>query len=81
MLLKKVDLLESQTQQFKKLITNYEQSDSLHQEVVSTQKSYYIEKLASVNKDLKRETKKRKSYQAGFYGTLVAAILALILVK
>lgn len=81
MLLKKVDLLESQTQQFKKLITNYEQSDSLHQEVVSTQKSYYIKKLASVNKDLKKETKKRKSYQAGFYGTLVAAILALILVK
>jgi hypothetical protein len=81
MLLEKVDLLESQTQHYKKLIRNYEQNDSLNLEVVETQKVYYLEKLASFNEELKKETKKRKVYQAGLIGTVGAAILALIFIK
>ena len=81
MLLEKVDLLESQTQHYKELVRNYEQNDSLNSEVVETQKVYYLEKLASFNEALKKETKKRKAYQAGLIGTLGAAILALILIK
>jgi hypothetical protein len=81
MLLEKVDLLESQTQQYKELISNYEQSEYLNSEIVESQKTYYIERLDALNKDIKKETKKRKIYQAGLYGTLGAAILALLLIK
>lgn len=81
MLLKKVDLLESQTQQYKELIKNYEQNEYLNSEIVEVQKSYYIERLDVLNKEVKKETKKRKIYQAGLYGTLGAAILALLLIK
>jgi len=81
MLLKKVDLLESQTRQYKKLIRNYEQNDSVQSKLLESNKIYYLGKLESLNKDLKKETKKRKIYQFGMFGSIGAAILALILIK
>lgn len=81
MLLKKVDLLESQTQQYKLLVSNYEVNDSLNQKLLEDQKSYYIGRLSSLKKDLSKETKKKYLYKYGMFGTIGAAILAIILVK
>ena len=81
MLLKKVDLLESQTQQYKLLVGNYEVNDSLNQKLLEDQKSYYIGRLSSLKKDLSKEAKKKYLYKYGMFGTIGAAILAIILVK
>lgn len=81
MLLKKVDLLESQTQQYKLLVSNYEVNDSLNQKLLEDQKSYYIGRLSSLKENLYNETKKKSLYKYGMFGTIGAAILAIILVK
>ena len=81
MLLKKVDLLESQTQQYRKLIRNYEYNDSLHLELLESNKIYYLGKLDSLNKELKKESKKRKMYKLGMLGSITAAMLAIIFLK
>lgn len=81
MLLKKVDLLESQTQQYRKLIRNYEYSDSLHLELLESNKIYYLGKLDSLNKELKKESRKRKMYKLGMLGSITAAMLAIIFLK
>ena len=81
MLLKKVDLLESQTQQFKELVRNYEQNDSLNSELLEANKTYYLSRIASLNESIKKETKKRKIYQFGTFGSIGVAILALIFLK
>lgn len=81
MLLKKVDLLESQTRQYKLMIHNYEETDSLNQKFVEAQESYYISRLSSLNESLNKEKKKKTLYKAGLFGTIGAAILALIVIK
>jgi hypothetical protein len=81
MLLKKVDLLESQTQQYKLLVSNYEENDSLNQKLLEDQKSYYIGRLSSLKENLYKETKKKSLYKYGMFGTIGAAILAIIFVK
>lgn len=81
MLLKKVDLLESQTRQYRLLVKNCEESDSLNLKLLEDQDSYYISKLASLNKDIRKEHKRKNLYKAGMLGTLGAAILALIFIK
>lgn len=81
MLLKKVDLLESQTQQYKLLVRNYEQSDSLNSELLESNKTYYLSKISALNDSLKKETKKRKLSQLGIGGIGILAILAIILIK
>lgn len=59
MLLKKVDLLESQARQYKLMIHNYEETDSLNQKFVEAQESYYISRLSSLNESLNKEKKKK----------------------
>lgn len=81
MLLKKVDLLESQTQQYRLLVNNYEERDSLNQKLLEDQKSYYIGRLSSLKENLYKEVKKKSLYKTGMFGTLGAAILALIFIK
>ena len=81
MLLKKVDLLESQARQYKLMIHNYEETDSLNQKFVEAQESYYINRLSSLNESLNKEKKKKTLYKAGLFGTIGAAILALIVIK
>jgi len=81
MLLEKVDLLESQTQQYKLLVRNYEQSDSLNSELLESNKTYYLSKISALNDSLKKETKKRKLSQLGMGGIGILAILAIILIK
>ena len=81
MLLKKVDLLESQTQQYKELIKNYEHSDSVQSELLESNKIYYLGKIASLKENIVKETKKRKIYQLGMFGSIGIAIMTLILIK
>jgi hypothetical protein len=81
MLLKKVDLLESQTQQYKELVRNYEQNDSLNLKLLETNKTYYLSKISALNDSLKKETKKRKFCQLGMLGISGLGILALFLTK
>ena len=81
MLLKKVDLLESQTQQYKLLVSNYEVQDSLNQNLLETQKDYYIGRLSSLKENLRKEAKKKSLYKYWMFGTIGAAILALIIIK
>jgi len=81
MLLKKVDLLESQTQQYKLLISNYEENDSVNKRLLEVQKEYYIGRLSSLKENLYNENKKKSLYKYGMFGTIGAAILAIIFVK
>ena len=81
MLLKKVDLLESQTQHYKELIKNYDYNDSLSSELLEANKIYYLGKIATINETIKKEKKKRKIYQLGTFGSISIAILALIFLK
>ncbi len=81
MLLKKVDLLESQTQQYKLLVSNYEENDSVNKRLLEVQKEYYIGRLSSLKENVYNETKKKSLYKYGMFGTIGAAILAIIFVK
>lgn len=81
MLLDKVDLLESQTRQYKVLISNYEKSDTLKEGIIAANKEYYNSVINSLNDKLKAETKKRRLYQLGTFGTIGVAILSIILIK
>ena len=81
MLLEKTDLLESQTQQYKKLIKNYEYNDSVHSELLETNKKLYLRKIDSLNASLRKETKKRKLSQLGMFGTIGIAIVAVLFIK
>ena len=81
MLLKKVDLLESQTQQYKLLVSNYEENDSVNKRLLEVQKEYYIGRLSSLKENLYNESKKKSLYKYGMFGTIGAAILAIIFVK
>jgi hypothetical protein len=81
MLLEKVDLLESQTQQYKKLIQNYEYNDSVHSELLETNKKLYLRKIDSLNASLRKETKKRKLSQLGMFGTIGIAVVSVIFIK
>lgn len=81
MLLKKVDLLESQTQQYKLLVSNYEENDSVNKRLLEVQKEYYIGRLSSLKENLYNEAKKKSLYKYGMFGTIGAAILAIIFVK
>jgi len=81
MLLKKVDLLESQTRQYKELIRNCELNDSLNSELLEVNKTYYLSKVSLLNEELKKETKKRKIYQLGTFGSITLAVLAIIFLK
>lgn len=81
MLLKRVDLLESQTQQYKLLVSNYEENDSVNKRLLEVQKDYYIGRLSSLKENLYNETKKKSLYKYGMFGTIGAAILAIIFVK
>ena len=71
MLLKKTDLLESQIMQYKKIVKNCEESDSLHSELLITNEKLYLEKLSTVNKQLKKETKKKRLFQFAALGLLL----------
>ena len=81
MLLKKIDLLESQTQQYKLLVSNYEENDSVNKKLLEVQKDYYIGRLSSLKENLYKETKKKSLYKYGMLGTIGAAILTLIVIK
>lgn len=81
MLLKKVDLLESQARQYKELLKNCEYNDSVQSELLEVNNIYYLNKIESLEENLVKETKKRKIYQLGIFGSIGAAILALILIK
>jgi len=81
MLLKKVDLLESQTQQYKLLVSNYEENDSVNKRLLEVQKEYYVGRLSSLKENLYNEVKKKSLYKYGMFGTIGAAILAIIFVK
>ena len=81
MLLEKVDLLESQTQQYKLLVSNYEENDSVNKRLLEVQKEYYIGRLSSLKENLYNEAKKKSLYKYGMFGTIGAAILAIIFVK
>ena len=81
MLLKRVDLLESQTQQYKLLVSNYEENDSVNKRLLEVQKAYYIGRLSSLKENLYNETKKKSLYKYGMFGTIGAALLAIIFVK
>ena len=81
MLLKRVDLLESQTQQYKLLVSNYEENDSVNKRLLEVQKDYYIGRLSSLKENLYNETKKKSLYKYGMFGTIGAALLAIIFVK
>ena len=81
MLLKRVDLLESQTQQYKLLVNNYEENDSVNKRLLEVQKDYYIGRLSSLKENLYNETKEKSLYKYGMFGTIGAAILAIIFVK
>lgn len=63
------------------MIHNYEETDSLNQKFVEAQESYYISRLSSLNESLNKEKKKKTLYKAGLFGTIGAAILALIVIK
>lgn len=77
MLLKKVDLLESQTRQYKELVKNYERNDSLHESIIVTNKEYYCGLIDNLNVQLKKE--KKKTLLTGLLGGV--AILTVILIK
>lgn len=81
MLLKKVDLLESQTQQYKLLVDNCEKKDSLNKSLLENQKSYYIGRLSSLKETLFNESRKKSLYKYGMFGTICVALLAIIIVK
>lgn len=81
MLLKKVDLLESQTQQYKLMMNNYEKSDSVNKKLLGVQENYYIGKLSSLEESLRKETRKKALYKYGLFGTIGAALLAFIFIK
>lgn len=81
MLLDKVDLLESQTRQYKKLINNYEQSDSLKESIIVANREYYESVTYSLNEQLKSETRKKRLYKVGWLGTIGAAVAAFFLIK
>lgn len=81
MLLKKVDLLESQTQQYKELMKNYEHNDSVQSELLEANKIYYLGRIESLKENIVKEIKKRKIYQLGMFGSIGTAVLALILIK
>ena len=81
MLLKRVDLLESQTQQYKLLVNNYEENDSVNKRLLEVQKEYYIGRLSSLKENVYNETRKKSFYKYGMFGTIGAAILAIIFVK
>jgi formyltetrahydrofolate synthetase len=81
MLLKKVDLLESQNRQFRVLMLNYEQQDSLKNNLIEVNKELYESAIYKLNANLKKETRKRKLNQLGLYGTIVVALAALLIVK
>jgi len=49
--------------------------------LLETSKIYYLGKIDALKKDISKETKKRKIYQFGMFGSIGAAILALILIK
>lgn len=81
MLLKRVDLLESQNRQFRVLMSNYEKQDSLKNNLIEVNKEFYESTIYKLNENLKKETRKRKFNQLGFYGTIVVALAALLIVK
>lgn len=81
MLLKKVDLLESQTQQYRLLVKNLEENDSVNQKLLEVKENYYIGRLSSLNEEIRKETRKKRLYKAGMFGTIGAAVLALILIR
>lgn len=77
MLLKKVDLLESQTRQYKELVKNYERNDSLHEGIIVANKEYYCGLIDNLNVQLKKE--KKKTLLTGLLGGI--SILTVILIK
>lgn len=77
MLLKKVDLLESQTQQYKELVTNLEKADSINKEVLSLNTEYWETNTKKLNSQLKKTTRQRNLSIAA----LCAALFSLILIK
>lgn len=77
MLLKKVDLLESQTRQYRELVKNYERNDSLHESIIVANKEYYCGLIDNLNVQLKKE--KKKTLLTGLLGGV--AILTVILIK
>jgi hypothetical protein len=81
MLLEKTDLLESQTQQYKKLIANYEYNDSVNSELLEVNKKLYIKRIDALNDSLKKETKKRKLSQLGMFGAIGIALIAILFIK
>ena len=81
MLLKQVDLLESQNRQYRMLVSNYEKQDSLQAGIIEANKELYTSTINRLNNDLKEETRKRKLTQIGWGGTVIAGIAALLLLK
>jgi hypothetical protein len=81
MLLKHVDLLESQNRQYRIIVSNYEKQDSLQEGIIEANKEFYTSAINRLNNDLKEETRKRKLTQIGWGGTVVAGIVALLLIK
>lgn len=81
MLLEKVDLLESQTRQYKELIKNYERNDTLQESIIVANKEYYTGVIDNLNIQLKKQKRKNFLTNAGWIGGVGAAVLTLILVK
>lgn len=81
MLLEKVDLLESQTRHYRKLVSNYAKQDTLHQEMLQTNKDYYDSVIYSLNNQLKSETRKKRAYKIGLFGAIGGAVLGFFIIK
>lgn len=78
MLLNKVGLLESQTQHYKELVTNYEKNDSLKEDIIVANREYYDSVVNSLNERLKKETRNKRIFQVGVVGTVVALVWSLL---
>ena len=79
MLLKKVDLLESQTRHYRELVRNYERNDTLQEGVIAANKEYYSQVVDQLNNKLKKQ--KRKTLLTNLGSAGIATLLSIILIK
>ena len=79
MLLKKVDLLESQTRHYRELVRNYERNDTLQEGVIAANKEYYSQVINQLNNKLKKQ--KRKTLLTSLGSAGFATLLSIILLK
>ena len=77
MLLNKVDLLESQIWQYKKLVSNYEYNDSLLSCIINTDREYFNSKINILNSEIKKSKKQNLIYKSGCVGFIGLLIYCL----